>query len=724
MNKLKSLYAFMCCMLIVACSEEEIQMSAGQTGIQVSLTERVEVETRATPDELERPLVQEFHLKIADAAGKSIYDGSYTSELIPTQAGSYDLEAAYGENLELALDAPYYKGKAKAEVTDGESEKVTIACTVANALASVVFNDEGDYKFGDQFSSYGVEVTVGRSSATLTTDGKSAYYRAGSEPTFVFVGKLRNGEEVAVPLADDKFTEAATFAAGAHCEITLKLGAATPGVRVEVSKVEVKDVTIEETIPMEWLPKPKVEATGFDANNTLVFVETESKEAKLDLNLSSALQDIKLTFNFEDPQFASLNKEEGFLLSKDRAELESTLGITLPSIGDTEASIDLSVLVNKLQTNAGTPTTNVITIDVQANNRWSSEGETKNGTYTLTCNKPEFSIAVQEGNCWSRTFTIDEPTIIKGNEDLLKTKLIYQYKEREADDSNWQTCSNGLEQIFSGYPEKKEFQVRAFYREGIVSNNVDVKLENTVQLPNADMEDWWIETKKASGFLSSDKTYYTFHPYVEGAANYSWWDTNNSQAQGGTVALNIWYMGCFASCVSYTEDAYRGSKAALMYVSGCGGGYANTSGTYLGGAMVGSLFIGSYNSGIVQGHSFESRPTSLSFWYKYKPYNSDTFKVLISLKNGDSEIATGVYEPTAYSTEDEIYHQAIVDLDYIDNNKKATAICVQFLASNKTSLSESDFQKGTTIVYPTIGEWTVHMGSILKIDDISLIYDK
>lgn len=96
--------------------------------------------------------------------------------------------------------------------------------------------------------------------------------------------------------------------------------------------------------------------------------------------------------------------------------------------------------------------------------------------------------------------------------------------------------------------------------------------------------------------------------------------------------MGIWYEGCFASCVSYTEDAHGGTKAALMYLSGCGDGYANTSGSYVGGAMVGSLFIGTYDSGIIQGHEFNSRPTSLSFWYKYKPYNSDAFKVVVSLK--------------------------------------------------------------------------------------------
>ena len=344
--------------------------------------------------------------------------------------------------------------------------------------------------------------------------------------------------------------------------------------------------------------------------------------------------------------------------------------------------------------------------------------------YTINVHKPEFSIQVQPGNVWSKEFTIDPVEVAEGKGDavLIAANLTYQYQD---ENGNWQACNDANRQVFASHPDKKTYKVRALYRGAITSNEAEVELETPTQLPNSNMEDWWIETKKKSGtWPFKDKTYYTFHPYAEGNANASWWDTNNDKAQGGTYALGIWYEGCFASCVSYTEDVHEGSKAALIYVSGCGDGYANTAGSYVGGAMVGSLFIGTYNSGIVQGHDFESRPTSLSFWYKYKPYKSDAFKVVVSLKNGDKEIATGIYEPAAYTDEDNKYQQATVDFNYTDDKAKATTICVQFLASNNTSLSDNNFEQGTTITYPVIGNWTVHMGSILKIDDLSLDYNK
>ena len=730
MNKVKFLAAALLGVLFTACSEEENLSQTGKTGFLVSLAEDVKVESRSTPEELGEPVASQFNLKITNqTTGSELYSGSYTEDLIPASAGMYEIEATYGDNPVLALDAPYYKGTTEAELADGESKTVNVKCKVANALASVVFSDGGALKFEDQFSKCELNVLVAGNSALI--DGvKSAYYRAGSTPTFEFRGTLKDsGEEVVQTLTNAKFEDPATFAAGAHCVITLKIGAVEPGVKIEITKVEVKEVTVSETIPMEWLPKPKVTATGFDSNNTLAFVETEQKQAALNLDLSSALQDIKFKFNFEDEQFASLEKEKEYLLSTDKETIEQALGITLPSIGDKPESIDLSGLIAKLQTNAGVPTNNSIEIDVQANNRWSSdaiEGEsTPNLKYTLTCNKPEFSIAVQPGNVWTKTFTIDEPTITAGNAEILNEKLVYQYKERDAGDDAWQTCSGGLEQVFSDAPENKAYQVRAFYREGIVSDVVDITLETPAQLPNSGMEDWSTEPgeefRVSDDWFSSKKTYYKFYPYNSGENNI-WWATNNQRSQDGNIVWGFGHPVAFAPCVSYSESIKHGdNRSALIYTSGHGDG-SNSTGEviYEENAFAGSLFVGKDNT---TGHSFTVRPTSFKFWYKYIPKNSDTFKVYIELKNGDEIIASGTFIPEAISSETDWIEEEIA-LDYGDSPKTATYIYVQFLSTTKTSFAESDFDRDKSFSFPMMSDWHVHMGSMLYIDDLSLIYNK
>lgn len=716
------LFLFAFVLFLTACRGDE-EWSMASSGFLISLgDEQTDITSRATPAEIGKPVADQFQLRIIKKETNSIlYNGAYKSGIIQASTGNYTLEAYCGDNPELAWDTPYYKGTTEAEVLKDQTTSVNIACKVANALLSIQFSNPD--KFAQLYNSYNVKVTVGSSSLNFDNSEtkKSAYFREGSKVTLTFHAIVKEtGKEVSMVIENDNLPQ--TFAAGTHTKLSLTAATPASGTILEVDKVEVEKVTVTQTIPMEWLPKPKV--TGFGGSTVLNYTETADApaEAVLSYTASAPVQDVEFTLDFKDAQYSRYNKTYTLstLTDEERTSL-TNIGIKLPELDNTskEGQLGLSALTANLLTDDGAEVINTVKLKVRANNRWSSEaGE----DYQIKVVKPEFTVSVKPGNVWTKEFTIDEIIASSGNAENIKKNLVYQYSADGG--STWQECSNIIK--FNEIPTNKNYKVKACYRNCINSNNIaEVTLEEPTQIPNSNMEDWYIETKKKSGtWPFKDKTYYTFHPYANGASDPSWWDTNNDKAQGGTYALGIWYEGCFASCVSYTEDVHGGSKAALIYLSGCGDGYANTGGTYLGGAMVGSLFIGSYNSGIAQGHAFSSRPTSLSFWYKYKPYKSDAFKVVVSLKNGDEEIATGIYMPEAYSEEDGSYTEATVHLNYSKPDKKATTICVQFLASNKSSLSESDFAKGTTINYPTIGNWTVHMGSVLKIDDLSLNYSK
>ena len=737
MNKVKFLVAAILSVLFVACSEEENLSQTSKTGFQISLTESVKVDSRSTPAELGKPLISQFNLKITNqVTERESYNGSY-KDFISAAAGMYTIEAECGDDLELALDNPYYKGSVEnVTLENGESKSVKVICTVANALASVVFDNNGIDSFDEQFSSYGIKVKVGASSTTIGNNGKSAYYRAGSKPTFTFVGTLKNGTPIEeVPLEDAKLSESETFGAGQHCVITLKLREANSGAHVEISKVEVDKATINETIPMEWLPKPKVEAEGF-TNNALTFVETEQKQAALNLNLSSALQDMKFKFNFQDEQFAALDKEKTYQLSiaEDKVAIETALGITLPDVGDKPESIDLSNLLAKIQTNAGVTTTNTIEIDVKANNRWSSEAkegeEASNLKYTLTCNKPEFSIAVQPENCWSREFTVDEVTV-SGNADAekIKANLKYQYYNG----TDWVDCTTreavvGRTQQFADAAEDiatKIYKVRALYRGTIASDEVEATLETPIQLPNSNMEDW--DTERGEEFRVSDswgtkKTYYKFYPYKNGETDI-WWATNNQHSQDGNIVLGLGHPVAFAPCVSYSEDVkHEDYRSALIYTSGHGDGSNSTAEMiYEKNAFAGSLFIGKDEN--TKGHDFSVRPSAFEFWYKYQPKNEDQFKVYIELKNGDEIIASGEFIPTA-SSSDTDWVKGTISIPYPEDAKIATSIYIQFLSTTKTSFSKSDFDRNKSFSFPMMPNWHVHMGSMLYIDDLNLVYDK
>lgn len=739
MKYIKALYAGLIGLLLAACQAEQWEGMEG--GFQISLGEDVTVTTKSTPAELGKPVKEQFSLKIVkESTGSTLYDGIFTSNQIPASAGLYTVTATYGDNPLLGLDTPYYKGEeAGVEVTEGETRTVNLSCKVANALTSVTY--EEPEKFDALFSSYGLKVSVDNQFVTINYNNaqKSAYYRAGTIPTFQFVGTLKdNGQAVSMTLEDDKLKNADTFGAGKHCKLTLKVKPATSGVILTVAKVEVENVTISETIPVEWLPKPKIEAEGFEGNS-LSFAETESKTATVKLNTATALQDLKIKFNFADPQFAAFNQEYQLsTLSEDtRKDLEEKLGITLPAIGDSSPSIQLDNLIARLQTNAGEATANTIELDAQANGRWSHEDAEANRSYTLNCNKPEFSVSVDASNCWSREFTINDITVTTGNAETIKNNLIYQYYNG----TDWIECSTrdnqkGRVQQFDEAAEdisQKSYRVRALYRGAIASTEAEATLETPEQLPNSGMEEW-----HCSGPFSHNV--YSYYPYSENDKCY--WNTNNDYTTRYRQGTFGYPYNCFPA-VSYVPGR-NGGKAAELRNTASGAG--NTTETIFTDAKIdnrnrvaGILFIGdfecstgmsatNYSYTKTNGKEFYTRPTALKFWYKYLPYTNDTWKAHIELWDENKNII--IQQDFQSSTSQNNYVEAEIKLNY--NEQQSYPVCKYIYIIFQSTITEGEnmpfeWFKSSYDLWKDdeqISYKEPHIGSILTIDDISLIYDK
>lgn len=708
MNKVKFLVAALLGVLFVACSEEENLSQTGKTGFLVSLAEDVKVESRSTPEELGEPVASQFNLKITNqVTGSELYNGSYTNKLIPASAGTYAIEATHGENQLLAVDAPYYKGTAEAELADGESKTVNVECSVANALASVTFDNSGTNTFESQFASYGVRVSVDTSATTLTNNGESAYYRAGSMPVFTFVGTLRNGGGVKeVPLENSNLSSPSTFAAGKHCRITLKLSDAAPGLRVEISKVEVDSVTINETIPLEWLPKPKVTAEGF-TDNTLFMYETETPTAKFNFNLSSALQELKFTLNLADETYQSLNKTYTLseLSEEDRTALTNA-GIILPVIGFKEASLDFTGLTAKLTgSTTGEVLSNVITLDeVKANNR-TLEGEQ---VYTIQTSAPEFNLVVYPGNTWTRQFTANSQ-VTHGNVSVISKGLTYEYRTV---DGEW---TSSLDSIITELTPKTAYKVRGKYGDHY-TEEVEVTTYPVIELENGGLEGGTI----TKGNDSNGSQY---------GAVYSWsgWCTLNELTCDDTHAF-IWGNTAFNSrSGTRPATAREGSNgSASAWIMTMGYGYGGTSGPEI--ITPSELFLGTLtnvnhsedtatkNYGIVH----KSRPTGLRFYYKYTPYNGDSSDIYIQLKGINGEIlgSASLNETSSVSS----FKEITLDIDYVDEYKELEPETLVIVFKSGFNSDVKDYETwslmGSNSAEPS------HRGSELYIDDVELVYDK
>lgn len=648
MNKVKFLVATLLGVLFVACSEEENLSQTGKTGFLVSLAEDVKVESRSTPEELGEPVASQFNLKITNqVTGSELYNGSYTSDLIQASAGTYAIEATHGDNPVLALDAPYYKGTAEADLADGESKTVQVNCKVANALASVVFDNSGTNTFESQFVSYGVRVSVNTSVTTLPNDGKSAYYRAGSMPVFTFVGTLRNGGGVKeVPLENSDLSSPSTFAAGKHCQITLKLSDAAPGLRVEISKVEVDSVTINETIPLEWLPKPKVTAEGF-TDNTLFMYETETPTAKFNFNLSSALQELKFTLNLADETYQSLNKTYTLseLSEEDRTALTNA-GVVLPVIGSKEASLDFTELAAKLTgSTTGDVLSNVITLDeVRANNRV-LEGEQ---VYTIQTSAPDFNLVVYPGNTWTKQFTANTQ-IIHGNADVIREGMTFEYS---TDGIIWTPAADSL---ITGLIPGTTYQIQGKFGKHI-SKIVDVKTYEVLTIPNSTLDDGYDTT-----YPKDDNPLYSFIG--------DWIDTRN-ELTCHSDGVNAFYVSK-SSTLPINDN---GSTVAHMMVIGWGAGntcaFGNKTGSVIGNISSGIVCVGDYDasSDVINAKEAYIRPTSLTFTYKASPYNGDEYLVEVVLLNITDGVETIIGEGILQSGNTvNDYSTQSIDINYDDS---------------------------------------------------------
>lgn len=696
-----------------SCKSDNDFQSLDGTGFVLSLNDSFDGNSRAVPAELGAPLKEQFDLDIKPTGSEEIaYNGKF-KETVLVKEGNYILVASYGDNPVVALDSPYYYGKVEdKEVTKGKLTSASISCSVANSLLSVVFNEESLKKVYD---SYHVAVHVGDESVDITDASKSAYFRSGSSVKLVFHAKLAGtGNEVAYDIPDQK--EFQNIAAAKHVKVQLGIDESgiTSGVGISVEKLEVETVTIEETLPLEFLPKPKLSSDDF-IGNKLAFAETEKKSAVIKLGMSSPLQDLKLKFTSADPKFEGLDSSKEYLLSnqEDKAAIETALGIKLPEVGVTEASLDFTSLIPELLTDNGSTVESKIEVNVKANNRWISEGEQNadSRTYTLTCNKPEFSVSVLPGNIWTKEFTVNSllaEDVKTGNYDVLRKKMKYQFSTDG--NSNWTDLGDDLSK--ADLTPGTTYYVRGVYRDAVIGKTVEVSTYGDMQIPNSTLDNGFDAT-----YPKKDNPLYTFK---EG-----WIGTRNPLTCHSNGA-NVFYVSK-SSTLPINDN---GSTVAHMMTIGWGAGntcsFGNKSGSVINNISSGIVCVGDYTADgdKINPKNINVRPTGMNFIYKASPYGDDEYLVkieLINITDGVEQIlGSGVLQS---NTKVSNYKEEKIAVEYYDefNNLRITHIRILFQAGIKEDRDHlEDKFRDAKIPYGS----AYIIGSQFWLDSFSLVYDK
>lgn len=255
-------------------SELDVPVTKGSLQIELENISPL-LTTRSTPSELGIPEASRFQVKLTNAEGTVVYHKDYTAERIPLVTGTYTVEASFGDNPVLGMDAPYYLGTAQVEIMQDAVTEASITCRVANALLSARFGrtEEERARFDKFYSRYGIRVLAAGRSAEITnmSEAMSIYFRAGTSIALEFYGTLSaDGREVSMTLNTNETTLPSVFQAADHAIITLTLPDPESATVVDITKVEMEEATMEETIPLSWLPVPQVlPAHHYDADGNL-----------------------------------------------------------------------------------------------------------------------------------------------------------------------------------------------------------------------------------------------------------------------------------------------------------------------------------------------------------------------------------------------------------------------------------------------------------------------
>ena len=263
-NLLYTTLSLLVALFFSACSQEDLadlpngklQLAIGQVA--------TDLQTRATPSELGKPVAEKFNIKV-QRSGTSLvaYEGRFV-ESIEVKTGKYDITATYGEDVKIGRDMPFYIGTAQAIVEKDKPNSVTIPCKVGNSLISVRFgeNETERLRFDRFYEDYGIIVKIGEYSTVIKKDetSTSVYFSAGSAPEIIFYGtlKLEQGRAVSMTLTHEDMPTA--FQAADHAKITVSLPDPESAIKVQISKLELTEARLDETIPLSWLPVPTATA--------------------------------------------------------------------------------------------------------------------------------------------------------------------------------------------------------------------------------------------------------------------------------------------------------------------------------------------------------------------------------------------------------------------------------------------------------------------------------
>ena len=143
MKHLKAIFSVLAFIAAVSCTKNQTE-GFGRVAFEVSSNQSVADMTKSNvSDYTTLPSAEDFIITILDAASSQVWTGKI-SEWDPTTtilAGTYTVEAVYGNLEEEGFDKPYFTGSEEFTVKGGESTSVSVPVALGNTVIKISCSD-------------------------------------------------------------------------------------------------------------------------------------------------------------------------------------------------------------------------------------------------------------------------------------------------------------------------------------------------------------------------------------------------------------------------------------------------------------------------------------------------------------------------------------------------------------------------------------------------------
>ena len=693
-------------LLLASCGKDEYDF--GNEG-EVSFALSAEYVTSAVKSYSEGDFsIDDFTLEIFNEEGVKIKKWKYgeiKNETVRLNAGYKKAVAFYGDSLATGFDIIYFAGESEFVVGGQSVTPVSITCRQSNVEIAVEW---GEY-IKSAYSDYNIRIY---------REGKSGELLFGSQTTesgYIPAGELSMEITLVNASGESRVYSPEPLQARANDFIKLKIDTKEP------DKEEVDlDITVETTTNdiVEEIKIPAVlvakEAPSFtfmgeaSASAAVSIVEgADGSDLNLSITAPGKIAGCTLTSSFTSPV------AEGWPLEIDLIGGDETTLALMKSQGldwnlsdEMYANVDFTGFVKNLRRVSG-ENSNVVTVTV-------TDKKGKSVAFELTFNIGEAQISLEEipeYDMWATKAYLTASTA-DGDAAALSVEVSadggLSWTTPQINEVSSDASSRRLE--VTGLLPETGYRFRAAYY-STRSAEVSATTEAAAQVPNSGFEEW-SEWEYKPYILSNDKQS-NYGPYASSSSK--WWDCNNSE----TTPENGWSPGYLTyksfPMVSYVPGkGSRSSRAAQIMTIAISS--TATPGTAPSPTVcAGRLFSGDY--GGQNSRPFASRPSAISFDYKYVQHESENFIVNVQVIGAGAVIGEGHLYPAGNVSD---WTNITLDIEYTNTAQKADAISIEFISTNASGSDAWEYDQ--SITYGGDKTARVHGGSILTVDNLEMVY--